>query len=142
MNQPHSSGLDAPLVHRVEQSADAAQIAAAVAEVWEDISLVLTPIIGQRGVVALYKRSLYLTAGRYPWLASMHEQVNATVDLLALKAVLMQNNPADAAAGGNSLFKAFHGLLVSLVGEPLTERLLHGVWTNTLRGAAAQETAL
>lgn len=141
MNQPHSSGLDAPLVHRVEPSADAAQIATAVAEVWEDISLVLTPIIGQRGVVALYKRSLFLTAGRHPWLAGMYEQVHATVDLLALQAVLMQNDPADAVAGSNSLFKAFHGLLVSLVGEPLTERLLHGVWTNTLRGPAAQETA-
>jgi hypothetical protein len=132
--------IAAPLAHRVGRDANAAQIADALAATWQDIDAALAPIIGSQGVVALYKRSLYLAGTAYPWLAGMHESAQSAMDLEALKSVVAQQSSADAALGGNALLQTFYQLLGSLVGPSLTERLLRSVWEHTSRGPPAQDT--
>jgi hypothetical protein len=107
---------------------------------WKEIDAGLAPIIGPRGVAALYKRSLYLTGGAHPWLAGLHEGTPTTMDLAALKSVIAQQSSADAAVGGNALLQTFHQLLASLVGPSLTERLLRPVWADSSTAAPAQDT--
>jgi hypothetical protein len=141
MESQESRRIAAPLAHRVAKDADAAQIAEAVVSTWQEIDAALTPIIGQRGVAALHKRSLYLTGAAHPWLAGMHEGVQSTMDLATLKSVLAQQSSADAEAGGGALLQTFHELLASLVGPSLTERLLRSVWANSLSGPPAQDTS-
>lgn len=140
MESQESRRIAAPLAHRVAKDADAAQIAEAVVSTWQEIDAALTPIIGQRGVAALHKRSLYLTGAAHPWLAGMHEGVQSTMDLATLKSVLAQQSSADAEAGGGALLQTFHELLASLVGPSLTERLLRSVWANSSSGPPAQDT--
>ncbi|MEO8298963.1 MAG: hypothetical protein ABI574_14265, partial [Burkholderiales bacterium] len=130
-----------PLGHRIDGQADAAQIAAATTAIWQEIDAALTPILGRRGVAALYQRSLSLGTARHPWLTGQPVGSAATLDLGALKLDLAQQTSADAAAGSSTLLLTFHGLLTSLVGASLTERLLRSVWTPSSSGPAAQDTS-
>lgn len=130
-----------PLGHRITEDVDVEQIADAVVAVWLEIDQTLHPIIGHRGVAALYNRSLKLTAAAYPWLAMGHPGLLAAPDPAALKGALMQHTATDAAAGGSALFQTFHELLASLVGASLTERLLSCVWASLSGAAAAQDTS-
>ena len=52
----------APLADLVSDGADAEQLADAIVAMWLEIDQALHPIIGHRGVAALYNRSLHLTA--------------------------------------------------------------------------------
>lgn len=110
-----------------------------VVSTWQDIDATLRPILGQRGVASLYRRSLHLTSARHSWLASMPDGMQATLDLSTLEAALAAQGNIDAAAGGGDLLQAFHELLASLVGTSLTEQLLRSIWANSSRGAAAQD---
>jgi len=123
-----------------DNTADATQIADAMVSTWLEIDAALRPVIGQGGVAALYKRSLYLTAPAHTWLASTHEGMHAPMDLAALKAALAQQSNANAAAGSRALLHTFNELLTSLVGPSLTERLLRSVWANSFSGPPAQDS--
>ena len=119
----------------------AAQIADAVVATWKKIDAALSPIIGHGSVAVLYMRSLHLIDPAHPWLADMHQGVQTTVDMAALKAILAQQDSETAAAAGGALLQTFYELLASLVGPSLTERLLRSVWENPLSGPSAQDTS-
>jgi hypothetical protein len=140
MDSPESSRLAAPLAHRLENNASPEQVAEAIVAVWGEIDQILTPILGQRGVIALYKRSLFLCALQYPCLADIDISVQPDMPLSELKPLLARHHDLNAAAG-NAIFQMFHELLTSLVGDSLTERLLRPVWGNSLSGAPAQDTS-
>jgi hypothetical protein len=132
-------GAQAPvaLARRVGHSANAAQITDAIISMWQEIDATLCPIIGQRGVAALYKRSLHLSTAAYPWMGGLHEGVLPAIDPVPLRSVLARQSSDDARAAGNTLLANFHGLLSTLVGPSLTERLLRAVWANTSNGSPA-----
>lgn len=131
--------LATPLTHRVGKDANAAQIASALIATWQEIEAALTPIIGPRGVVGLYRRSLHLTGHAYPWLADAKEGVKAAIDLAVLESAITQQSSAAAAAGSAALLQTFDGLLASLIGVSLAERLLRSVWTNSSGGPPVQD---
>ena len=141
MESPGGNRLAVPLARRVGTDATASEIAEALAATWQDIDSTLAPIIGSKGVAALYKRSLHLTAASHPWLAGAHEGGGTAFELAALKSVVAQQGSADAALGGSALLQTFHQLLASLVGPSLTERLLRPVWPDpSSSGPPAQDT--
>jgi hypothetical protein len=131
----------APLAGRVADDASVEQIADAIVAIWQEIDQALHPIVGRRGVAALYNRSLHLTAAAYPWLAMGHRGLAAEVDPSALKGALVQQAAAEAAAGGMALFQTFHGLLAGLIGASLTDRLLRSVWARPAGTSPAQDTS-
>jgi len=138
---PQSRRIALALARQVDAGADATQIADAVISIWQDIDGALHPIVGQRGVASLYKRSLHLTSPAYPWLAGLRDDIQAAMDLAALRSVLVQQSSPDAAAGGGDLLQTFHELLASLVGASLTERLLRSIWATPPSGPPAQDTS-
>ncbi|NRF65697.1 hypothetical protein HLB44_01735 [Aquincola sp. S2] len=137
--QSRVSRLIAPLAQRVGEDASAAQIAAAVIATWREIDAALSPIIGTRGVAALYRRSLHLTAATHRWITVQPEVLPPEMDLAGLQSMIALQSSADAAAGSTALFQAFHELLGSLVGPALTERLLRTVWADASSGSPAQD---
>ncbi len=141
LNSQESRPWPAPLADRVRDGADAEQVADAIVAIWLDIDQALHPIIGHRGVAALYNRSLHLTAVAYPWLAIDQPAIPAAADPSGLRSALVQQAAAEAAAGGSALFQTFHELLASLVGASLTDRLLRSVWTRTWGDSPAQDTS-
>jgi hypothetical protein len=120
------------------QGVEPAQVADAIASTLQAIDAALRPIIGERGVAALYSRSLYLTSSAHPWLARMHEDVQ---DLAALKSTLAQQSTDDAAAGGSALLRTLYDVLASLIGSSLTERLLRSVAINSLNDPHADDAS-
>jgi hypothetical protein len=132
MESTESHQIQASLARQVERGVSAAHIADAVVSTWEEVERALTPIVGQQGVIALYRRSLHLTASTYFWLSGMHESMPSKIDRAALKDVLSQQSSSVAAAGGGALLQTFYELMVSLVGSSLTERLLRSAWAHCL----------
>ncbi|TXH34301.1 MAG: hypothetical protein E6Q92_13075 [Burkholderiaceae bacterium] len=65
--------MQAPLIPQAEDRILALRVADAAVTAWRELDAALSPIIGQRGVAALYQRSLYLTRIDYPWLAGVHQ---------------------------------------------------------------------
>jgi hypothetical protein len=141
LNSQESRPWPAPLADALSDGADTEQVADAIVAIWLEIDQALHPIIGHRGVAALYNRSLHLTAVAYPWLAIDQPAVPAAVDPSALRSALAQQAAAEAATGGSALFQTFHELLASLVGASLTDRLLHSVWDHSSGASPAPDTS-
>jgi hypothetical protein len=132
--------IASPLAKRIGEGADAAKIAEATIAIWRDIDAALNPVIGHQGVAALYLRSLFLARRSRPWLASSDDGAQTSIDYAALESTFAKQSSSEAVAGGDLLFQTFHGLLTSLVGPSLTERLLRSAWANTTSGPSAMDT--
>ena len=97
-------------------------------------------MVGERGVQMLFQRSVHLTIGRFPWFAPLREAGVRVADVGRLEAALAPPSgaeaEAEAEAAKEALLRAFYDLLASLIGAPLTERLLPAVAAQ-LSGAPA-----
>lgn len=107
---------------------DTPQIAETMVATWQRIDAALTPIIGPRGVDALYQRSVKLNRSKHPWLAGISDGLPSTIALTDLLSVLAQQDPAETATGSHAVLNTFHELLANLIGRSLTARLLDSVW--------------
>jgi hypothetical protein len=128
MQAQQIDGVGAALNRLVETGADSQQIAQTIAETCQEVIAALTPIIGTRGVAAMYKRSLHLAGHKHAWLLTDSDGQQAEANVATLTVRLARQTSAEAAAGGGSLLRAFYDLLCSLVGPSLTERLLRDAW--------------
>ena len=140
MQSQESDGIAAFLSKAVSDGASSGQVAEAVTSAFKGIDQALTPIIGKRGVAALYKRTVHLAGRTHPWLAVPMDGVPTVMDVAALTGALQAQPAADAAAAGTLLLQAFDELLTTLVGPSLTERLLRPVWAVFLSGPSAKDT--
>lgn len=131
------------LADRVATNADASQIADAIGAAWHDLDLNLSPVLGRRGVAALYKRSLHLNTVAYPWLAQVREaaHANLAIDVAPLRAMLGERSEAEAAETGAALIHTFTELLSTLIGASLSERLLDSVWALPSNGGPPAQDA-
>jgi hypothetical protein len=134
--------MQAALSQRTAEGVDAGRIADLAVLTWRDIDAALSPIIGQRGVAALYQRSLHLTRDGYPWLATVYESTLQEGDFTALQTALSQQTSSAAAAGNSTLLQTFCDLLSNLIGQSLTERLLESVWNDRSSDHAMRNTSL
>ncbi|TPG08514.1 hypothetical protein EAH75_19325 [Rhodanobacter glycinis] len=129
------------LVQRARDGADVQQLAEFIVSAWQTIETFLSPIIGQRSVATLYKRSFYLASRKHPWLMDMHEGMQATMNLAALKAALLEQSSAEIAAGAGVALQMFYEVLTNLIGASLTERLLRSVWADLLPAPTQDNSA-
>jgi len=85
------------------------------------------PLVGNLALRALYVRSLHLARSSFERPTS--SETESPDELLAsLKRDLLSRAPAAARGAAEALLSAFADLLVSLIGESLTNRLLHSAW--------------
>ena len=120
---------------------DATGVAEATTSTLRAIDGALSPIISERGVAALYRRSLFLIRQNRPWLDSVYAVDATPGDYDALRIALSQQSDGDALHGADALLRTFHDLLVSLIGESLTGRLLGSILEQTpSSGDAVQDT--
>ena len=139
MSQAELPPFKSVLMRRASEGATADQLAAMIADVWLEIHYALSPIIGQRGAAALYKRSLHLGSSSHAWLQSVSAGATTEMDLGTLRQGLSGRAPAEAAAAGATLLHSFHDLVGSLIGPSLSAQLLGPVWVNFFSGSAAQD---
>ena len=112
--------------------ADASAIAEATLSIWHQMAARLLPVIGARGVDVLLNRSLFQTGTVSPLLANSVDQGDRVTVLANIKTRLAGSQTNIAAETSYTLFTTFSELLISLIGESLTERLLGPVWSPPL----------
>lgn len=133
--------IAASLARAAGIDASAKQIGDALVGTWRELEVALTPVLGRRGVGALYKRSVHLVATAHPWLPGVAEDLQTVMELEPLHHAVARQTSADAAAAGADLLQTFHDLLCGLVGSSLTERLLRSVWSSFSSSPTGQETS-
>ena len=106
---------------------DTVSLITKVVSVWRDIDAALAPIIGHRGVAALFGRSFHLTRPDYPWLTATHETSADRINFASLQSTLSQQTSDAVVAINGALLQKFLELLSNLIGAALTERLLRPV---------------
>lgn len=116
---------------------DARQVADAAVVQWRAIDAALSPIIGRRGVAALYKRAVHLAIAERPWLAAAYRGPLGPLETDALHAVLVLQPRARAAEAANAISDIFRALLSSLIGADLTQQLLPPAQPRTPGGTFA-----
>ena len=102
----------------------ARDVADAAVAIWRGVHGTLFPIIGQRGVGALYQRSLRLLQGVHPWLSEACDTTQEGTDVALLHEALSRQSAATAQAANSALLQTFCDVLSSLIGASLTDRLL------------------
>jgi len=124
----HFAAIRLTLVRRAGESPDAGAVAQAVLDIWHGMAAQLAPVIGARGVEVLFTRAQHLTSVAFPLLASAEEHGDMATILASLRLALERQDSAVAAEAGCALLGTFLDILTTLIGEPLTERLLGPVW--------------
>jgi hypothetical protein len=119
----------------------AVDVAAALVSLWREIDAVMRPIIGQRGLVALFMRSTQLTAAVHPWWLSVHQDPGAELQYSDIADIVARQEASAAISGGDALLLAFHQLLGSLIGASLTERLLRPAFSPAKGSSPMQDAS-
>jgi hypothetical protein len=127
------------LVQLAAGGLEARRIADAALAIWGAIDAALSPILGQRGIAALYQRSLHLVRAEHSWLAAAHDAESMPQSMGALHRSLSRQSGPNAAAATGALLQAFHDLVTNLIGLSLAERLLRPVWGSRSKCQGALE---
>jgi hypothetical protein len=102
--------------------------AEATAAAWRLMATQLAPVIGARGLDALFSRALHQTSVEFPWLAVAVDRGGSASPLPSLMVCLTGQLAANAAEASYMLLLTFTELLATLIGDSLTTRLLAPVW--------------
>lgn len=123
----------------VAAGADSDQVAGEAIAAWEAIHRAMVPVIGPRGSAALHHRTLHAARATYPWLEAACHAAGRPGDLGALRDALASRTAVEAAAAHDSMVLSFLELLTTLIGAPLTARLLQGVGEPPFHDISSQE---
>lgn len=107
---------------------DAHAVAEAFTRTWRQVDSLLAPVIGTHGANVIFRRALYLTSKTFPWLASDEEYGDVAVLLASLQVRLESRCADDIAEACYLVMVCFTELLISLIGESLTDLVLDQVW--------------
>lgn len=124
------------LERMARDGAEPALIAEEVAQVWMRVDAALRPIVGAKGVMALYGRSRQLAARQRPWLGT-DEAASANwklMDLSALRAQVAAQSAQEAVHASLAHLEQFDRLLGALIGEALKDQLLAPAWLAPVAG--------
>ena len=98
---------------------------------WQKFSDELMSLVGEKGFLALYSRSLHILRAPFPMLPYFDTEISPTTWLADLEAVLAEQDLVGANNANYQLLMTFTDILASLIGEDLTLEILHSSWGNT-----------
>ncbi len=126
------------LTQRIGDTSDIAKIANAVVATLQDMNAALAPVIGERGVVALFRRS-FIVCSKNPRLAGMYDSLLPAMTLAEFKIVLLKQSAVNALYLGECLLTSLYQLLTTLIGPSLTAKLLRSVLQTSLSDTPPQD---
>ena len=115
------------------------KVADAAMGLWAQVATQIISIVGEGGFDSLYARSVFLTQSTFPWLAANSASLQADHRFAHLKMSLEGQTPALARDANSLLLITFTDILASLVGEPLTARILDSAWGSEAQDMAGKE---
>ena len=107
MPRQKRDSIAAYLDRAVAAGGSSEEVAALVMTTFGGISQALGPILGERGMAAIFKRSIHLSRSVHPWLPSADESAKLETDFAPLETALATRTSADAAAAGTQLLDSF-----------------------------------
>lgn len=103
--------------------------AAAVArQAYEELAVVLIPLVSQPGFEALAARAFQLAQREYPAAGSPGDNASDVEPFTKIGLWLDRQDQEIAIGAAAALFASFAGLLIPLIGESLTTRYLQKAW--------------
>jgi hypothetical protein len=128
------------LIRRAGPDADGAGLAAAAGRASDELARVLTPLIGGMGIAALAARAVHLAQREYAWLPETRRPEQTEGLFNYVRVSLEKQDPAVAAEAAAAVLSIFIGLLVRLIGEPLTARVMRQAWPDGFSDAGTAGT--
>ena len=116
-------------VHCLGKRQDPEELASAAVTMFESFLLVLFPILGRTGSLALFRRSLRLTEDAFP---CYREARVSEEDALHHAVGTCLRGAPDIGKASMALLKTLAELLATFIGEPLTRQLMQDAWPNIL----------
>lgn len=104
------------------------EVDAGPVHLWRSMAEQIISVVGQGGFQSLYARSIFLTQRSHPWLVQPADSLASDLSFTALSTCLAEQSPAQAQEANALLMRTFTDLLASLIGEPLTVRILKTAW--------------
>ena len=123
------------IAHHAGPNAGPQALAAAAGRIFDDLDRVVAPLIGHLGVDSLTGRAMHLAAREYPCVALKGERDEGDRPFARVIACVKQQDPAVATEVAAAVFATFTELLGTLIGEPLTGRLLRKAWPDAFSDA-------
>jgi len=108
---------------------DPEELASAAMAMFDRLLLILFPILGRVGSLALFRRSLRLTEDAFP--CYREARVAEEDALLNAVGTCLRRSP-EIAEASLALSKAFVELLATFIGEQVTRQLLQEAWPHIL----------
>jgi hypothetical protein len=105
---------------------------------WEQLTIELNQIVGERGVESMYARCLHQSQKQYSWLTPHPPQALGAA-MTALRADLLGHVEADACAASTAMMTHFINTLILLIGELLTNSILLKAWGDDVVNNAGTE---
>jgi len=106
---------------------------------WEQMAIQIISIVGEDGFDSLYARSLFLSRSTFPWLTASPLPPKTDHRFAELKGSLEGQTPAQASEANSLLLITFTDILASLIGEPLTTRILQLAWGDDISTRLGKE---
>jgi hypothetical protein len=118
------------LIHRHLTMIPIGKVSGAIA-LWKKFSDELMSIVGEKGFLTLYSRSLNILRETFPALVNFDAEISHATWLAELEAALSEQDLAGLNSVNYQLFMNFTDILASLIGEDLTVEILHASWGDT-----------
>ncbi len=116
-------------IARATPSGITAQAAATgVLSGWRPMFDVLTPVIGEGGVTALFLRTCNITRAEVDWVSRPGAALMAVNGVDHLSSMLLDRTVDEIRAANHRMLPTFVTILASLIGPVLTEHLLGIAW--------------
>lgn len=123
------------IAQRAGKSPTASNIAVAMAALLQSLHVELDLLVGSQAATALYAHAVHRTRSTFHWTLPPTSTLDVTA-LAMLQSNLTTRSPRDAWLACETLLTAVVDHLATLIGEPLTYRLLNSAWNP----AAAEQT--
>ena len=102
-----------------------------VIALWKKFSDELMSLVGEKGFLVLYSRSLHILQATFPALPNFDAEISPANWLAELEAALTEKDLVGLNNANYQLLMTFTDILASLIGEDLTIEILHASWGDT-----------
>lgn len=112
-----------------------------VLSAWETMFAALSPVIGDGGVAALFMRTCEVTRRDHAWICRLPTGGLPADAIAALRVSLEGHGVDEICRASHAMLTTFVGLLSSLIGSALTQRLLCTAWPEIALDVCEGDTA-
>jgi len=118
---------------------DNEKVVDAAINLWKQIATNIISIVGESGFDSLYVRSIFLSSSKFSWLATYNPKSEIGNQFIELKICFEKQKPEHIKEANKQLLITLTDILASLIGEPLTTKILCMAWGDVASDIVTKE---